>query len=79
MMTTAEAAEQLKITKRSVARLCKKGVIKAELRGRDYWIEENEVERYKRERRPAHRPANVANERGAGSETAQDTASESQK
>lgn len=55
-MTTAEAAGQLGITKRSVARLCKAGVIKAERRGRDYWIEDTEVERYKEERRPAHRP-----------------------
>lgn len=55
-MLTSEAAERLKITKRSVARLCKRGIIKAELRGRDYWIEPDEVERYERERRPAHRP-----------------------
>lgn len=56
ILTTKGAAEWLEITKRSVARLCKAGIIKAEKRGRDYWIEDVEVERYKRERRPAHRP-----------------------
>lgn len=62
MLTTAEAAEQLHITKRSVARLCKRGTIKAELRGRDYWIEDSEVERYAKERRPAHRPSSKKDE-----------------
>jgi hypothetical protein len=55
-MLTSDAAEQLEMNKRSVARLCKRGIIRAEKRGRDYWIEPAEVERYGRERRPAHRP-----------------------
>lgn len=56
LLTTAEAAERLKITARSVARLLKGGKLIGTLRGRDYLIEEEEVERYKRERRPAGRP-----------------------
>lgn len=55
-LTTAEAAETLGITARSVARLIKQGVITAEKRGRDYLIPAAEVERYASERRPAHRP-----------------------
>jgi len=55
-MLTSEAAERLSIKKRSVARLIKQGLIVAEKRGRDYWIEPEEVERYARERKPAHRP-----------------------
>jgi excisionase family DNA binding protein len=45
MLTTTEAAERLGISKRSVARLIKRGRIAAEKRGRDYLIEEAEVER----------------------------------
>jgi excisionase family DNA binding protein len=59
MLTTAEAADRLSITARSVARLIKRGTIKAEKRGRDYLIEVAEVERYKSERIPAHRPKKV--------------------
>lgn len=59
-MTTIEAAAELKLTRAWLWRLIKAGTIKAEKRGRDWWIENAEVERYKRERKPAHRPANVA-------------------
>lgn len=55
-MTTREASDRLGILPKSVAKLIKLGKIKAEMRGRDYWIEEEEVERYKRERNPPHRP-----------------------
>jgi excisionase family DNA binding protein len=56
MMTTRDAADRLGIKARSVVWAIKKGYIKAEIRGRDYWIEESEIERYEKERRPAHRP-----------------------
>lgn len=55
-MTTAEAAAQLGIKPRSVVWAIRRGYIKAEKRGRDYWIEKNEVERYSKERRARHRP-----------------------
>lgn len=55
-LTTAEAANRLGITARSVSRLIKKGAIKATKRGRDYLIADAEVTRYAIERRPAHRP-----------------------
>jgi excisionase family DNA binding protein len=55
-MTTHEAAHRLGLTARSVARLIKAGAIKAVYHGRDYWIEEAEVERFERERRTPGRP-----------------------
>jgi len=55
-MTTAAAAARLGLTKRAVSGLCKRGVISARKAGRDWWIEPEEVERYARVRRPAHRP-----------------------
>lgn len=55
-MTTTEAAVELGVTRAWLWRLIKGGVISAEKRGRDWWIEDAEVERYKRERKPAHRP-----------------------
>lgn len=62
-MTTTEAAAALKVSRAWVWRLIKADVLAAERRGRDWWIEEAEIERYKRERKPAHRPPNVTNER----------------
>jgi excisionase family DNA binding protein len=56
MPTTHEAADRLGIKPRSVVKAVKRGLIRAEKRGRDYWIEDEEVERYARERRPSHRP-----------------------
>lgn len=56
MVTTSEAADQLGIKAKSVAILIKRGLIAATKRGRDYWIEASEVDRYARERRPPHRP-----------------------
>lgn len=55
-MTTHEAADRLGLTARSVARLIKAGTLAATKRGRDYWIEDAEVERYQSSRRPAGRP-----------------------
>lgn len=55
-MTTTEAAAALGLTRAWLWRLIKAGTIAAEKRGRDWWIEDSEVERYKRERRPPHRP-----------------------
>lgn len=55
-MTTAEAADQLGILPRSVVQLIRRGLIRAEKRGRDYWIEEAEITRYAVERRAPHRP-----------------------
>ena len=54
-MTTTEAAALLDVTRAWVWRLIKGGKLAAELRGRDWWIETEEVERYSRERR-AGRP-----------------------
>lgn len=56
MLTTHEAADRLGLTARSVARLIKRGVIAAQKRGRDYLIDEVEVARYERERKPVGRP-----------------------
>ncbi len=56
MFVTQEAADYLQINARSVARLCKIGIIKATKRGRDYWIEDEEVERYDIERHVAGHP-----------------------
>lgn len=61
-MTTIEAAAALKVTRAWLWRLIKAGTIQAEKRGRDWWIEADEVERYRRERRPAHRPKQTNNE-----------------
>jgi excisionase family DNA binding protein len=55
-VTTSEAAAALGVTRAWVWRLIKGGMLAAEMRGRDWWIEDSEVERYKRERKPAHRP-----------------------
>jgi excisionase family DNA binding protein len=55
-MTTAEAADRLGIKARSVVQLIRRDIIKADKRGRDYWIEETEIERYEQERKPPHRP-----------------------
>ena len=58
-MTTSESADRLGIKARSVVWAIKQGLIIATKRGRDYWIETEEVERYAHDRRPAHRPKNL--------------------
>ena len=55
-MTTTEAAARLHVTRAWIWRLIKRGVLAAEMRGRDWWIEPEEIERYRREKNPAHRP-----------------------
>lgn len=56
VMTTHEAADRLGITARSVARLIGQKLLTATKHGRDYWIEDAEVERYLSERRQRGRP-----------------------
>lgn len=63
-MTTTEAAAALGLTRAWLWRLIKGGIVAAEKRGRDWWIETEEVERYKRERKPAHRPRKDDNAEG---------------
>lgn len=55
-MTTSEAAAALGIKPVTVRRHIDKGLIKAEKRGRDLWIEEAEVERYQQQRKGPGRP-----------------------
>lgn len=57
MFTTHEVADRLGIKARSVVQLIKRGLLSATKKGRDYLIEASEVERYLKERRPAHRPS----------------------
>lgn len=56
MPTTNEAAGRLNLKPKTVTRYIIRGLIKAEKRGRDYWIEEDEIERYARTRREPGRP-----------------------
>ncbi len=55
-MTTNEAADRLRIKPRSVVWAITQGHITATKHGRDYWIEDTEVERYAIERKAPHRP-----------------------
>lgn len=57
MLTTVEVAAALGMTDRAVRAHIKRGNIKATMHGRDWGITAEEVERFKVERRPAHRPA----------------------
>lgn len=45
--TTKEAAEFLNVTRTTVTRLCKKGIIKSSMHGRDWDIDPESVEAYK--------------------------------
>lgn len=56
--TTPQAAAMLGLKPKTVSRYIKRGLIKAERRGRDYWITESELERFKVERRGRGRPRN---------------------
>jgi len=56
MLTTHEVADRLGINARSVARLIQQGRLVATKRGRDWFIEEIEVERFAKARKPAGRP-----------------------
>lgn len=57
MLTTKQAADRLGIKRQSVSIFIKRGYIRAEKYGRDYLIEESEIERYGRERLPRNRPS----------------------
>lgn len=57
MLTTKQAATELGIQPGSVKKLCQRGILKAEHIGRDWLISRDEIERYKAERKPAHRPS----------------------
>jgi len=59
-MTTRDAATLLGIQQRSVIQLIRRGLLRAVKVGRDYHIAPDEVARYGRERRPAHRPRKEA-------------------
>lgn len=58
--TTTEAATILGLQTRTVARYIKRGLLAATKRGRDYFIDADELARFQRERRgvgyPAGRP-----------------------
>jgi excisionase family DNA binding protein len=66
MLTTREAADRLGIQPRSVVQLIRRGRIKAEKRGRDYFVEAAEVLRYEQDRLPAHRPRKIEKESEKG-------------
>ena len=59
MITTTEAAGVLGITPRTIQRHIKEGHLKAKRYGRDYLIEDQELERFQRERRRRGRPEKV--------------------
>jgi excisionase family DNA binding protein len=60
---TDEAAEFLGLTKVAIYKLIKEEKIKAEKKGRDYWVDMKSLEEYKKNRRPAGRPVGtVSNE-----------------
>ena len=50
-LTTQQAAAMLDVSLSSVQKAIARGKLKAELVGRDNWIEREEVERYLRERK----------------------------
>ena len=50
-LTTQQAAAMLDVSLSSVQKAIARGKLKAELMGRDNWIEREEVERYLRERK----------------------------
>lgn len=56
MLTTTQAAELLGLAARTVRAHIKAGNIKAIQYGRDWLIAPEELERFRREKRPAHRP-----------------------
>ena len=56
MLTTKQAGALLNIEQRSVNWLIKRGLLAATKHGRDWKIEQAEVDRYASERRSAHRP-----------------------
>lgn len=55
-MTTEQAATVLGLSLRTVQAHIKRGNLKAEKRGRDWWIEADEVERFRQTRRGRGKP-----------------------
>lgn len=56
MFTTTKAAELLGLARTTVQKHIKSGNIAVVKDGRDYLISPEELERFRREKRPAHRP-----------------------
>lgn len=56
MLTTAEAAAALQVTRRRVQELIRLGTLKAEKFGRDWQVDEASVENYAKSARKAGRP-----------------------
>lgn len=56
LYTTAEAATVLGIQPKTVTRYILRGLIQAEKHGRDYQIEDEELERFRRVRRKPGKP-----------------------
>jgi excisionase family DNA binding protein len=53
---TDEAAEFLGLTKIAIYKLIENKKIKAEKKGRDYWVDVESLKEYQKNRRPAGRP-----------------------
>lgn len=60
MMTTAQTAAALQVTRRRVLELIKLGTLHAEKFGRDWQVEESSVEAYKNSPRKAGRKKNIS-------------------
>ena len=52
-MTLSQAAVRLEMTMAGLRMAIRRGALKAEKHGRDWWVTEAEVERYRRENRRA--------------------------
>ena len=50
-MTLKEAADRLGVTPDNLRGAIKRGALRAEKHGRDWWVTDAEVERYRRENR----------------------------
>ncbi len=57
---TDEAAEFLGLTKVAIYKLIENKKIKAEKKGRDYWVDVESLKEYQKNRRPAGRPAGTS-------------------
>ncbi len=62
-LTTTEAATRLGVQPKTVTRYIKRNLITAEKRGRDYFITEEELRRFLRERRGVGQPRKNTNDR----------------
>ena len=56
MYTTVEASTVLGVQPKTVTRYIERGLLQAQKKGRDYLIEEDELERFRHERRGRGRP-----------------------